>query len=269
MKALAIASVTFRGFLHNKVAVLVFGVFGCIFLLGLAPTVLLRAQSAPNAQHSVGAASLMLSLLQVLMIAASAAGSLLSAWLMAATVAEEIKSGTILAVMARPLRRWEFLLGKYLGVMALMGLYTLLMLGFSNLLSTLSGEPMNTSLWILVSYPIVRYAIYAALALLLATRLSPVAAFTGVLVTVTLAFIVQPESRESVALPHLIREGLYVLLPSLQLLSESRFISISQGSLQQVTWPQHLLTLAYGIDYAAVIFLVAVWAFRRRSLVER
>jgi len=32
-------------------------------------------------------------------------------------VATEMKSGTILAGVARPVKRWEFLLGKYLGVL--------------------------------------------------------------------------------------------------------------------------------------------------------
>jgi hypothetical protein len=59
-----------------------------------------------------------------------------------------------------------------------------------------------------------------------------------------------------------------MLLPSTGLLSESRFLTITQASLQKVTWDVHAITLAYGLDYALVCFLLAVWSFRRRSLIR-
>jgi hypothetical protein len=50
------------------------------------------------------------------------------------------------------------------------------------------------------------------------------------------------------------------------LLSESRFLTITQTSLEKITWDVHAITLSYGLDYALVCFLLAVWSFRRRSL---
>jgi ABC-2 type transport system ATP-binding protein len=45
---------------------------------------------------------------------------------------------------------------------------------------------------------------------------------------------------------------------------------VEQGcvSLQKVTWDVHAITLAYGLDYALVWFLLAVWSFQRRSLLR-
>ena len=57
-----------------------------------------------------------------------------------------------------------------------------------------------------------------------------------------------------------------MVLPSTNLLSESNFLSITQTTLKQMAWLDHLLALSYGLDYALVCFLLAVWSFRHRSL---
>jgi hypothetical protein len=33
-----------------------------------------------------------------------------------------------------------------------------------------------------------------------------------------------------------------------------------------MAWTDHLLALSYGLDYALICFLLAVWSFRYRSL---
>jgi hypothetical protein len=55
-------------------------------------------------------------------------------------------------------------------------------------------------------------------------------------------------------------------LPSTTLLSEDRFLSITQAALKQAGWLDHLITLAYGLDYALVFLLLAMWSFHYRSL---
>jgi len=50
------------------------------------------------------------------------------------------------------------------------------------------------------------------------------------------------------------------------LLSEERFLTITHAALKQATWLEHLTTLAYGLDYALVFLLLAIWSFRYRSL---
>ena len=71
-------------------------------------------------------------------------GSLLAAWSAADALSSEMRSGTILAVMARPVRRWEFLLGKYLGVQLLMLVFVVLMLGLNYLLAWIGGATIQT-----------------------------------------------------------------------------------------------------------------------------
>lgn len=263
MKVRVIALNTFAGFLRNKLLILFSAIFLCILMLFLAPLLTMRTE----AQHaSSQMTSPVLSLVGFLMMMLSGFGSLLAAWSAADTVAEEMKSGTILAVMARPVRRWEFLLGKYLGVQILMAVYVLFMFGFGYLLAWVGGERIQTTPWVLIVYPLIRYAIYSALAMLLVTMMHPVVAFGIVLVTSILAFMVQPGEGSVAFLPGPLRTIVYTLLPSTSLLSEDRFLTITKASLEKVTWDVHAITLSYGLDYALVCFLLAVWSFQRRSL---
>jgi len=263
MKVRAIALNTFAGFLRNKLIVLFLAVFVGILLLFLTPLLAMKAMSGPAAAQME---SPVLTLVGALMTMISGFGSLLAAWSAADTVADEMKSGTILAVMARPVRRWEFLLGKYLGVQLLMAVYVLFMFGFSYLLTWIGGERIQTTPWVLIAYPLVRYAIYSAISMFLVTMMHPVMAFGLVLVTSILTFIVSPGARPPAFLPGPLRAIVYTLLPSTELLSESRFLTITQTSLEKITWDVHAITLSYGLDYALVCFLLAVWSFRRRSL---
>jgi len=104
MKIRTIALSTFGGFLRNKVILLFCSLFACIVLLFMSPLLAYKsATTAANAQQMQG---MVLSEVALVMSLVSGFGSLLAAWAAADSVGGEMRSGTILAVMARPLRRW-------------------------------------------------------------------------------------------------------------------------------------------------------------------
>lgn len=260
MKVGVIALSTFASLVRNRLALLFLAIFACILLLFMTA---LGQQSTHGAAQLPG---IVLALVQQLMLLASSFGTLMAAWLGAAAVAEELRSGTIVPILARPVHRWEFLLGKYVGVLAMMAIYVVFLLVFSDCLAWLGGVQIQTDSWTLLAYPLTRYALYAALALLLSTRMHPVGALAIVLVIAVLSGIVQP-GVPATFLPASVRQVAYVLLPSAFLLSESRFLTITQVSLVKAGWATHAVALAYGLDYALVLFLLAVASFQRRSLV--
>jgi ABC-type transport system involved in multi-copper enzyme maturation permease subunit len=260
VKVRTIALSTFGSFLRNKVIILFCSLFVCIVLLMMSPLLAYKSMtSAANAQQMQG---FILNTVAGVMSLVSGFGSLLAAWAAADSVAGEMKSGTILAVMARPLRRWEFLAGKYLGVLMLMAVYVLAMLGVTFLLAWLGGQRFHTSLWVLLVYPMVRYAIWAAISMFLVTFLHPVVVMGMVAVLATLIEIFA-SSRH---IPAWIRLPVHLVLPLTNLLSEERFLSITRASLKPFPWTSHLTALAYGLDYALVCFLLAVAVFQYRSL---
>lgn len=260
MKIRTIAIGTFGSFLRNKVILLFGSIFVCIVLLMMSPLLAYKAMtSVSNAQQMQG---FILSEVASVMSVVSAFGSLLAAWAAADSVASEMRSGTILAVMARPLRRWQFLAGKYLGVLALMSVYVVAMLGVTFLLAWLGGQRFHTSVWTMLVYPLVRYAVWAAIAMFLVTMVHPVLVMGGVAILATFVAIFGSQS----SIPAWVRLPLHLVLPMTGLLSEDRFLVIKQASLRPFPWTNHVIALAYGLNYALVCFLLAVLVFQRRSL---
>jgi len=264
MKIRAIAFNTFSSLLHNKLILLFSAGFVCVLLLMMTPLMMAKAMARTMSASQVQ--GMVLSEVSAIMSLTSGFGSLLAAWAAADAVAGEVRSGTILAVLARPVRRWQFLLGKYLGVQLLMVVYVLCSLIMSYFLAGVGGQSIQSNPLPLVIYPLVRYAVYSAISILLVTMMHPVLAFGTVLVIAVVTGIVAPSAGTSSFLPEQFRKGLYFLLPSTGMLSETRFLTITQADLNPVPWSSHLIALAYGLDYALICFLLAAWSFQRRSL---
>lgn len=266
MRIWKIALNTFGAFLRDRLLI-VFGVlFVCTVLLMMTP--LLGMKAMAQIQNASQAQAMVLGLVAGIMFFVSGTGSLLAAWCAASSLSNEIKSGTILAVMARPVKRWEFLLGKYTGVMLLMSVYVVMMFGLSWLLALMGGQRIHSALWVLLVYPLVRYAVYAALAMVLVTVFHPVFTMGITLILAVVALLVTPSGHAAASSWNDVRIPLWVVLPSTSLLSEDRFLTITHASLKQAGWLEHLTTVSYGLDYALVLFLVAAWLFHRRSLTQ-
>lgn len=264
MKIWAIATNTLSAFLRDKVLIVIFIVFVCIVLLLMSP--LLAYKAITTASNAATMQGFVISVVAEIMGFVSGGGSLLAAWAASSAVAVEMKSGTIQAVMARPVNRWQFLAGKYLGTMILMTAYVLLMFGLSYLLAWMGGQRIQSTPWVLVAYPIARYAIYAALAMLLVTFMHSALAFGFVIVIAVLSNLMGLGAQLFRHIPAWVQTSIYAILPSTGLLSEDRFLSITKTSLEHTTWLEHLTTLAYGLDYALVCLLLAMWSFHYRTL---
>ncbi len=109
----------------------------------------------------------------------------------------------------------------------------------------------------------VRYAIWAAIAMFLVTMLHPVLVMGLVIV---LATLIQIFGSTASHMPAWLRLPVHLVLPLTNLISEERFLTITRASLRPFPWTNHLTALAYGLDYALVCFLLAVFVFQRRSL---
>jgi ABC-type transport system involved in multi-copper enzyme maturation permease subunit len=264
VKIRTIALNTLGSFLRDKLTILFCALFVCIVLLMMTPMLAMKA--AATGENAAQMQTVVLGIVSAIMYFVSGFGSMLAAWAAADSVATEMKTGTILAVMARPVKRWEFLLGKFLGVMMLMSIYVLLMFGLSYLLAWMGGERIQSHPWVLLVYPLVRYAVFAAIAMLLVTVLHPVFSFAIVAILSVVALIVAPGQQVSNKFLAALKTTLYIILPSTTLLSEDRFLSITKASLTQTSWLEHVTTIAYGLDYAFVFLLLAMGSFHYRSL---
>jgi ABC-type transport system involved in multi-copper enzyme maturation permease subunit len=263
MKVRAIALNTFSGLVRNKIIILFCAACACVVLFMLSSLLVMR--NLRNIQNAEQMQAAVLPMIGSMMSLVSGFGSLLAAWSAADALAAEMRSGTILAVMARPVRRWEFLLGKYLGVQLLMLVFVALMLGLNYLLAWIGGARIQTAPWILIVYPMIRYALFSAVGMLLVTVMHPILSFCVVLFVAIAAQLVAPAAHTTY-LPQWLKTGLFYVLPSTGLLSETRFLTITRATLQEALWSEHATALIYGFDYALVCFLLAAWIFHSRSL---
>ncbi len=264
MKIRAIAWNTVNALFRNKIIILFSAGMVCIMLLALTPLLMTRSANRNVSPDQLQA--MMLQIIGGIMGMVSGFGSLLAAWAASDAVAGEMKSGTILAVMARPVRRWEFLLGKYLGVQILMAFFVFAMLGLNYLMAAIGGIHIQASPWLLIVYPLVRYAVFSALALMLVTVMHPIISFGIVMVISITAQVVSPSATPPQFMAPWVRKALFEILPSTGALSEIRFLTLTRATLRAATWTDHVITLAYGLDYALVCFLLAAWFFRTRTL---
>ena len=263
MRIWAIARNTLTGFFRSKILIVFALVFGCILLLTLASMSAVRSiRAGGNVQQVRELALVMLASALGLV---SGFGSLLAAWAAADALGSELKSGTILAVLARPVRRWEFLLGKFLGVELLLGIYVLFASVFTFILTWSVGEQLYSVPWAMLVYPLVRYTVYSSIGLLLATFLP-----AGVAIGGTFFVFVLTNSLDAIhrVAPEWVYAVLHSTLPSMNLLSETQFLVLSASPLESASLGRHWISLGHGLDYSLVLFLLAVWVFRKRSLIR-
>jgi ABC-type transport system involved in multi-copper enzyme maturation permease subunit len=264
VKLWTLATSTLESFLHNRLMLVLLLAGVGIILLMMIP--LLGVKATITGQNKAAVESVVLQAIAEVVSFMSGLGSLLAAWAATDSLVSELKAGTVLAVMARPVKRWEFLLGKYAGVMMLMAGYAVMMTGVSYVLAWLGGQHIHANPLVLIAYPVVRYAIYAAMAMLLATWFGSVMSMVWVMGIAIVNSIVQPGAGDWKPRLMWLKTALYYVLPSTSLLSEERFLSLRQAALRPTTWLEHGTSLLYGIDYAVVFLLLAMWSFSGRSL---
>lgn len=185
----------------------------------------------------------------------------------------EMQRRTIHTILAKPLRRSEFVLGKYAGMAAtLTVLVVLFALVMSGLLA-LRDVPLTQALFQGVVLAYVEVLVVAAVAIFFSAISSP---FLSGMFTFLVFFLgrITPEIRilidttESPEIRAALRGALYVL-PDLHLFSVSgstvdgNYVSVHQNF---VTWGYVGTSVGYGLLYITTLLVFAVLIFSRRDL---
>jgi ABC-type transport system involved in multi-copper enzyme maturation permease subunit len=192
-------------------------------------------------------------------------GFLLIALLGTRMVHKEIERKTILVILSKPLRRVEFLAGKYLG---LVGVLAVSLAGMTLLLGgvlALSSYRVDGALAVAGYYAFLELVVVAALAMLLVAFTSPVLAtffLLGLYIVGHLAgsLIDLAAMVPDPALGRAVRAVFYVL-PRLDLYSYT--LEVVHGVPASVG--QLLYATAYALAYATGALLLALAVFRSRE----
>ncbi len=172
-------------------------------------------------------------------------------------VQKEVEGRTILLLLARPLRRVEFLAGKFLGLLAVLAIGLAGMLAILAGVLALSGYAVDGALVFSGLYAWLELVIVSALALLLAACSSPLLAAFLLLALYVAGHLIHGllDMARLVSQPVLAEalRGAFYLLPRLDLYGGS-----SAGG--ALPW-----AAAYAALYATGVLLLALVAFRRRE----
>jgi len=177
----------------------------------------------------------------------------------------EVDRRTIYTILSKPVSRTEFLLGKYLGLVATLWLQVAIMAAAFAVVSLMAGAPLGAGHAAAIGLIAVELALVVAIATLFSAFTTPMLAslFTAGL------FVVGSLSRDLRELgvhsgSHVARqvlEGLYRVLPDL----ESFNLSIQAVHGLPIAATDVWLPVFYAAGYSAWVLLLAVVIFERRD----
>jgi ABC-type transport system involved in multi-copper enzyme maturation permease subunit len=180
-------------------------------------------------------------------------------------VQREVEGRTILLVLARPVRRVEFLLGKYLGLLAVVGIGVGGMLACLAAVLAISGYGPDGTLAVAGLYAFLELVIVSALALLLAACGSPLLSAFLLLALYVAGHLVPSllDTARLVGQPILAGalQGAFHLLPRLDLYSVT--LQVVHGV--PLATAEALWGATYAVLYGAGVLGLAWVAFRSRE----
>jgi len=196
-------------------------------------------------------------------------GLLISVFLGVSLVSRDLDRRTCYALLARPVSRTEFVLGKFVGLLATAGLNLLVMAAVSALaLLSYRGDASFLGSGYLAAFGLMlaQFAVAVALAVLFASFTTSTLAtiFTlsvlasGFLFSEVREFWLSAQQAEMKQLVHV----LDVFLPNMGLLDAKEALTYGDP----VTLGSTLTRAAYGLGYAAVLMTLAAAAFSRKDI---
>lgn len=206
-------------------------------------------------------------------------GMLITIFISASVVPSEVENKVIYTVLSKPVRRIQYLLGKFVGVQMIILVNLLLMAGlFFVAIWSKEGVMPTLLLWsVLLTY--FEFLVVSAFTFAIScTSTSAVLPTIGGLFIYMIGNLteylkdVNLRARESEeALSSFIGElakWLYNILPNLQKFSMKNFILDLQPNapLPSEVWDQIPNLIIYGLAYAISGYLIAYWVFRRKEL---
>jgi ABC-type transport system involved in multi-copper enzyme maturation permease subunit len=175
-------------------------------------------------------------------------GRIVALFIFSTAVASEIRRGTIRLTLSKPVSRTQFLLGKYVGGVAVMAAYAVIAGVAIFVFAQSQGLDLNPAIkwspWLMFCEQLM----LGSVAMLLSLFMHPI-------IACVLAFFAGNGFYSS-------PNPLYFILPSYSDFGVT--FDIFQGTL--VNWRDVALLSLYAFDFVAIMLLLAIWRFRTKEL---
>lgn len=181
-------------------------------------------------------------------------------------VAGEVQRKTILPTLAKPVHRWEFCLGRYLGLVLLLAVNVAVMLLMLAGVLRIAGYSLAATSVSAALLLAVELALVAAVALLFASFSTPILASGYAFAVFLIGHLLGDlrlfaDKAKDPAFARVARAA-YALLPDLELLNLKSHAANELAVPAGFVWR----SAAYGLAYSAVTLCLAVLIFSRRDL---
>jgi ABC-type transport system involved in multi-copper enzyme maturation permease subunit len=181
-------------------------------------------------------------------------------------VFKEIERRTIYTLLAQPVRRWQFVCGKFAGLSLVLG-SSVALTGAALLVAVaLKGEsPFGLVSAIVLTF--IELELIAAFAVLFSSFTNPILAAVGTVATYVVGHLSWSfdllEKRMTGDLGKAVCRGLHIVLPNLDRLN------VKASAVHGLALPPGYFAWAsvYGLSYALVIVILACLVFERREFV--
>jgi Cu-processing system permease protein len=180
-------------------------------------------------------------------------------------VSKEIERRTIYTIMARPISRAQFVLGRYCGLICLLFLNVMIMLAMYGTIMWLYGVSIQGSLVQAVQLIFVEILLVTAIALFFSTfsssTLSAIMTIGVYVIGHLTADLKELATKSQSTAVQMFTNSLYYLCPNLEMLN----IKGQAASGVHITMTYQLLATAYGLLYVTILLTSACVIFQRRD----
>jgi len=204
--------------------------------------------------------------------ATSLFGVLIAIFVGTSLIYKEIDKRTLYTILSQPMHRSEFVLGKYLGLMALLALVTVVMTGLSAVYILFLGGGLTATYFLAALLIYVELLLITAVAILLSALAAPMQPKTTILgaIIVFSVYVIGhatgilrdlPPQLEGTAAEKILGAAYYVIpnLANFDIKSEAANDVAIAGTYV-------VLALLYGLGYTALVLILAAVAFEEKDV---
>ncbi len=198
--------------------------------------------------------------------AVSVFGLLTAVFVGVSLVSKEIERRTVYTLLAQPVRRWQFICGKYAGLSLVLGA-SVLLTGAALLLAVALKGDSPLALLPAIALGFVELEVVAAFAVLFSSFTNPIVAAVGTVATYVVGHLSWSfdllEQRISGDAGRALCRLLHAVVPNLDRLN------VKASAVHEAVLPAGYLgaAVAYGACYALAIVILACLVFERREFV--
>jgi ABC-type transport system involved in multi-copper enzyme maturation permease subunit len=181
-------------------------------------------------------------------------------------VFKEIERRTIYTLLAQPVRRWQFVCGKFAGLSLVLGL-SVVLTGAALMVAVLFKGESPVGLVPAIVLVFVELELIAAFAVLFSSFTNPILAAVGTVATYVVGHLSWSfdllEKRMAGDVGKAVCRGLHAVLPNLDRLN------VKASAVHGLALPPGYFAAAvvYGLSYALLIMILACLVFERREFV--